>query len=201
VSGFDRDTLAHRVSSFDRRPHDLGDRKAAAVALLVVEDANGPGIVLTKRPETMRAHPGQWALPGGRIDAGESAEQAAVREIAEEIGLTVAADDVLGLLDDYSTRSGYRITPVVIWAGSVRDQIVANPSEVASVHIAPESVLDVEPRFKTIRQSTQPVIQLPMFRTLIHAPTAAVTYQFRELALHGRTTRVDHYEQPVFAWR
>jgi 8-oxo-dGTP pyrophosphatase MutT (NUDIX family) len=201
VSGFNRDTLAQRVASFDRRSHELGDRKAAAVALVVVEGKKGPGIVLTKRPDTMRAHPGQWALPGGRVDAGESAEQAAVRELDEELGLALPPSVVLGRLDDYSTRSGYRITPIVMWSGAGTDEIVPNPAEVASVHIADESVLDVEPRFKTIRQSPQPVIQLPMFRNLIHAPTAAVVYQFSELALHGRTTRVDHFEQPVFAWQ
>jgi 8-oxo-dGTP pyrophosphatase MutT (NUDIX family) len=201
MTGFDRETLSTRVADFERRPQDLGERKAAAVVLAVVVDANGPGIIVTKRPDTMRAHPGQWALPGGRIDPGESPEQAALRELDEEIGLALSPDTILGRLDDYSTRSGYRLTPVVVWAGPVVDRIAPNPSEVARVHIAYEPELSVEPRFKRIRQSPAPVIQLLMFRTLIHAPTAAVIYQFRELALHGRTTRVDELEQPVFAWR
>ena len=201
MTALDRDTLARRMASFERRSHDLGDRKAAGVAVVVVEDERGAGILLTKRAPRMRAHAGQWALPGGRLDAGETVEQAALRELSEELGLTVAPDVVLGRLDDYSTRSGYRITPVVMWAGAVTEQLTPNPVEVASVHIAYESILDVEPIFRTIPESDAPVIQLPMLRTRIHAPTAAVVYQFRELALHGRTTRVDQLEQPVFAWR
>jgi 8-oxo-dGTP pyrophosphatase MutT (NUDIX family) len=199
--GFDRATLARRVREFDRRAHALGSRRAAAVALLVVEDERGPGIVVTKRPDTMRAHPGQWALPGGRLDAGETVEQAALREIAEEVGLTIAPADILGCLDDYSTRSGYRLTPIVVWAGEVAGQIRPNPAEVDSVHIADESVLDVAPMFASIPESPRPIIRLPMLGSWIHAPTAAVIYQFSELALRGRVTRVDRYEQPVFAWR
>ena len=107
---------------------------------------------------------------------------------------------MLGLLDDYPTRSGYVITPVVLWAGPM-GQLRPNPDEVASVHVATFADLAVEPRFVSIPESDAPVVQLPLFGHLIHAPTAAVLYQFRELALRGRITRVSHLEQPVFAWR
>jgi mutator protein MutT len=201
MSGLDRATLTARVATFDRRAHELDGRKAAAVAVVVVEDEHGAGILLTTRAENMRTHAGQWALPGGRIDGAETPEQAALRELAEELGLALPSEAILGRLDDYSTRSGYRITPVVMWAGPVTEQIRPNPVEVASTHIAYVPIFDVEPLFVTIPESDAPVIQLPMLDTHIHAPTAAVVYQFRELALHARTTRVAHLEQPVFAWR
>lgn len=201
MSDFNRETLAQRLAGFERRSQGLGDRKPAAVAVAVIEDNEGPGFLVTKRPNTMRAHPGQWALPGGRIDAAETAPQAARRELHEELGLEVGEAAVLGLLDDYPTRSGYLITPVVMWTGSITDQIRPNPAEVASVHVAYEWIFDVEPLFADIPESPNPIIRMPMLNTWIHAPTAAVIYQFRELALHGRTTRVDSFEQPVFAWR
>jgi 8-oxo-dGTP pyrophosphatase MutT (NUDIX family) len=197
----DRDTLTARVRAFDRYEHDLGERRAAAVAVTVVIDAGGPGFLITRRAAKLRAHPGQWALPGGRLDEGESVEVAALRELHEELGLALAPDSVVGLLDDYSTRSGYRITPVVVWGGDITADICANPDEVAAVYVAHASDYDIEPMFADIPESPDPIIRVPMLGAWIHAPTAAVIFQFRELALHGRTTRVAHYEQPVFAWR
>ena len=178
-------------------------RRAAAVAVVLLPDDEGRAcLLLTKRVPKLRAHGGQWALPGGRVDAGETAEGAALRELAEEVGLSRGADTVLGLLDDYPTRSGFIITPVVVWGGP-DVTLAANPDEVASIHRVPLTELDKPgvPRFVSIPESPRPVIQLPLLGTLIHAPTAAVVFQAREVVVHGRSTRVDHFEQPVWAWR
>jgi mutator protein MutT len=201
VAELDKATLAQRIAAFDRQEHPIDGRKPAAVAVTVVTDDDGPGILVTRRAAKLRAHAGQWALPGGRIDARETPEEAALRELDEELGLALAADVVLGRLDDYSTRSGYRITPVVMWAGDVGHEIRPNPGEVASVHVARPADFDVEPMFANIPESPDPIIRVPMLGAWIHAPTAAVVYQFREIAMHGRTTRVAHFEQPVFAWK
>jgi 8-oxo-dGTP pyrophosphatase MutT (NUDIX family) len=200
----DREALSARVATFERREHPLEGQKAAAVAVVVIgepRDASEYGVLLTKRAPRMRAHPGQWALPGGRLDAGETAADAARRELHEELGLQLGTESVLGPLDDYPTRSGYRITPVVMWLDGGIGDLSPNPHEVASVHVATWEMLAVEPIFLTIPESDRPVIQLPMLGTRIHAPTAAVLYQFRELALLGRTTRIDGLEQPTWAWR
>src|SRR3954451_23135842 len=114
----DRAQLAGLVEAFDRHEHPLDGRKAAAVAVVVIGDpepGDDTGVILTKRAARMRAHAGQWALPGGRIDADETAQAAALRELDEELGLRLDHTTVLGPLDDYPTRSGYRITPVVMW--------------------------------------------------------------------------------------
>ena len=193
-------SISAALASFDRVPVAVEARRPAAVAVALVQDDEGVGVLLTRRAAGLRAHAGQWALPGGRLDAGETAVEAARREMEEELGVRTTAEDVLGVLDDYPTRSGYVITPVVLWVGPV-GVLRPNPDEVASVHVVPLTALDVEPRFITIPESDAPVIQLPLFGRYVHAPTAAVLYQFREVALHRRTTRVAHYEQPVFAWR
>lgn len=118
------------------------------------------------------------------------------------MGLELGHEDVLGMLDDYPTRSGYVITPVVFWCGP-DCEMTANEEEVAEIYRVPLSDLDRPevPRLTSIPESDRPVISVPLLGTHIHAPTAAILYQLREVVLHGRDTRVDHYEQPVFAWR
>ncbi len=203
------DELRRRVrvnlETFERRAYRDRDLKPAAVAVVLVADEKAqPCFVLTRRALKLRTHRGQWALPGGRIEAGESAEQAALRELGEEVGLELDGARVLGLLDDYPTRSGYVITPVVAWGGCDA-ALKANPGEVDAVYRIPVADLDRPevPRLRNIPESRRPVISIPLdlVDADIHAPTAAVLYQLREVALWGRNTRVAHYEQPVFAWQ
>jgi 8-oxo-dGTP pyrophosphatase MutT (NUDIX family) len=191
------------LSCFERRTIATAGRRPAAVAAVLLADDDGRAcFLLTRRAATLRVHATQWALPGGRLDEGETPERAALRELDEEVGLRLEPDSVLGLLDDYATRSGYVITPVVVWSGrSV--ELTPNASEVASVHRVPLEDLDQPgvPRLITIPESDRPVIQIPLLSTLIHAPTGAVLYQLREVVVHGRPTRVHDLEQPVWAWR
>lgn len=165
--------------------------------------AGGAAFLLCRRAATMNRHAGQWALPGGRIDAGETVEGAALREIREELGLTVDQSQILGRLDDYPTRSGFVITPIVVWGGD-NVELVPDPREVAYVlrvglH---ELCRPDSPRFVSIPESDRPVVQVPVGRDLIHAPTGAVLLQFRWVAIDGKAdARVDQFEQPVFAWQ
>ncbi len=196
----DRDGVAARLAAFPRRAADRPDLKHAAVAVCVVEEDTGPALLITRRAARMRNHAGQWALPGGRRDADETPAEGALRELEEEVGLTLPPSSVLGLLDDYVTRSGYVMTPVVCWAGPV-GELTPQESEVAGIHRVPVAELDVEPRLLRIPESDQPVIQLPLDGGWVHAPTAAVVYQFCQVACRGLDTRVAHLEAPVFAWR
>ncbi len=201
-----RGLLAERCAAFPHLgPTELSaGLKRAAVAVLLLETDDGSGeaaFLLTRRAKGLRGHSGQWALPGGRCDAGETVTQAALREIEEEVGVTLHGDAVLGTLDDYPTRSGYLITPVVVWAG-LRPVLHLNHQEVAFVNRVPlaEIAREEAARFTTIPESPRRLIHMDINRTTVHAPTAALLYQFREL-LAGRVTRVAELEQPVFAWR
>jgi 8-oxo-dGTP pyrophosphatase MutT (NUDIX family) len=195
-----RDTVAARLAGFPRIAADRPDLKQAAVAVCVTQHEGRPCLLLTRRAARLRAHAGQWALPGGRREAGETAVDGALRELAEEVGLVLDAGSVLGLLDDYVTRSGYVMTPVACWAGPT-GQLTGSEAEVASVHQVPLADLDVEPRFISIPESAAPVVQLPLLGDYLHAPTAAIVHQFCRIACRGEIQRVAHYEQPVFAWR
>lgn len=197
-----RERARAHLAAFERRALAADGRSPAAVAAVLVPDEAGRAcFLLTRRAAQLRAHARQWALPGGRLDPGESAEGAALRELEEEIGLVRAPASVLGLLDDYPTRSGFVITPVVVW-GDGDMALRPNPDEVAGVYRVPLADLDRPdvPRLVRIPESDRPVIQVPILSTLVHAPTAAVIYQLREVVVHGRPTRVAHFEQPVWAW-
>jgi mutator protein MutT len=212
-----RGRIVGHLRGFQARAADPGPHRVAAVAVAVVEEGGGArvcgvpapdgwsreaAILATRRAEHLRAHAGQWALPGGRVDPGETAEQAALRELAEEVGLVLGPDAVLGRLDDYATRSGFVITPVVVWAGEARS-LAPNAAEVASVHRIPvrELMREDAPMLEVLDDAEHPALRMPIGTSWIAAPTAAVLYQFRELCIAGRPTRVAHFEQPVFARR
>jgi 8-oxo-dGTP pyrophosphatase MutT (NUDIX family) len=209
--------LRERLARHEVRSIELSGRRHAAVAVAVAEAGFGAGVqgtpvheqwnpdtalLLTRRAATLNAHAGQWAMPGGRIDAGETPEQAALRELVEEVGLQLPLDAICGRLDDYATRSGYVITPVVVWAGAARE-LTPNVDEVASIHRIPASELlrDDAPLLNHVRGAQHPVLRMPVGERWIAAPTAAFIYQFREWCLLERDTRVAHFDQPVFAWK
>jgi 8-oxo-dGTP pyrophosphatase MutT (NUDIX family) len=201
-----RQNIAGLCTGFARlpasEPAPALKRAAVAIVLVAADGAqSGTALLLTLRASSLRAHRGQWALPGGRCDEGETPIEAALRELHEELGLALQPDDALGLLDDYPTRSGYLITPVVVWAAT-NAGLSPNPAEVASVHRIPLDEIEKADRFDfvAIPESSRRVIRFHYAGQFIHAPTAAMMYQFREV-LAGRDTRVAELEQPVFAWK
>jgi 8-oxo-dGTP pyrophosphatase MutT (NUDIX family) len=196
-----RRNIAELCAAFRRLPDDSAPllKRAAVAIALTGGEGEETAFLLTRRAASLRAHSAQWALPGGRCDAGETQAKAALRELHEELGLRVDDGDVLGVLDDYPTRSGYLITPVVVWVAT-RAPIVPNPDEVASVHRIALAAIEADDAFSFTRipESTRRVIRFRHVGQHIHAPTAALIYQFREV-LAGRDTRVADLEQPVFA--
>lgn len=196
-----RDRVAARLADFPRQAIDDVGLRRAAVSVVLTEEAGGPAFLLTRRSSNLRRHSGQFALPGGRVDAGESVAGAALRELAEELGLALGPEAVLGSLDDYATRSGFVITPLVVWAGK-SPELAPEPAEVARVFRVPLAelrapdvlVLDHFP------DRPQPVLSLRLVDNRVFAPTGAILYQLREVALEGRLTRVADYDQPRFAW-
>jgi len=211
-----RQSVAESLRRFHWRSLPDASQGRAAVALVISEAGHGSAwgdmpqharwsteaaLILTRRAGHLRRHANQWALPGGRIDGKETPEQAALRELREEVALELPPEAVLGRLDDFSTRSGFAITPVVVWAGDAR-AMVANADEVASIHrIALDEFLRPDAPMLEHGAHAHPVLRMPVGENWIAAPTAAFLYQFREVCLRGQHTRVSHFEQPPFAWQ
>jgi 8-oxo-dGTP pyrophosphatase MutT (NUDIX family) len=198
--------ISQNLSSFHQATIDDPAARQAGVALVVAQaDDDGHAcLLLTRRQRGLRRHSGQYALPGGRLDHGETFEEAALRELSEELGLCYGADRLLGALDDYKTRSGFVIRPFVVWGGPL-DEMRPDPEEVAIVFQIPLSDLESPeiPRLTPSDDAEAPVLGAPIatLKHVIHAPTAALIYQFREVALFGNATRVAHFGEPEFAWK
>jgi 8-oxo-dGTP pyrophosphatase MutT (NUDIX family) len=202
----DSDAVLHGDDDTDVDPFFMRELPGAATGEVlsgrVAGTAGGASVMLTRRSARLKSHPNQWALPGGRIDDGETPLEAAMREVREEVGLQLTTDNLLGQLDDYPTRSGYVMTPFVFWLDDDQEP-VAEPGEVASIHRISirERMRADSQRYVQIEESDRPVVQIAIGQDLIHAPTGAIVLQFREVAYQGRSMRVDTLEQPVFAWR
>lgn len=204
------------LSEFEVITADEADLRRASVAIVLTEVGPGANIeglkdisgwsdqaalILTRRSENLKNHPGQWALPGGKLEPDETYSACALRELEEEVGISLDTDHILGFLDDFVTRSGFAITPVVVWGGTELETTI-NPEEVASIHRIPVTQFfrADAPSFTKVDTSEHPILRMPVGTDVIAAPTAAIIYQFKEVGLCGRSTRVSHYEQPRFAW-
>jgi 8-oxo-dGTP pyrophosphatase MutT (NUDIX family) len=202
-----REQLKDNLGRFGWRKIKQPELRHAAVAIVVsASDKNSgePCILLTLRPTRLNQHSGQYALPGGKLDEGETVIEAALRELQEELGLALSTQNLLGRLDDYPTRSSFRISPVVFW---VEGNCKIDPSvdEVEKVFRIPFTELDSDaiPVFEEGVEVDRPVLcsNFPTLGHRMYSPTASIIYQFREVAIRGLDTRVAHYDQPRFAWQ
>ena len=208
--------ITSNLEDFVYQIADTSGNRQAAVALTIVAHENDDAVygmevvgyaheeaalILTRRNSGLKSHSGQWALPGGRMDPGETPEETALRELEEEVGLSLNKDHIIGRLDDYISRSGYIITPIVLWGG-LNQELVASPAEVSAIHRIPinELMRSDAPFLESVPELQHPVLMMPIGNSWIASPTGAILYQFREVAISGKNTRVAHYEQPYFAW-
>lgn len=145
VDGWSHELPARR-SDFDLNPdltRPTRELRPAAVLIAVIARPEGATVLMTRRADTLTSHTGQIAFPGGRLDAGETAMEAALREAREEVALASEAVEVLGLGDPYESGSGFLITPVIGWLAQP-PVTTPSPDEVAEVFEAPwEFLMDV----------------------------------------------------------
>jgi 8-oxo-dGTP pyrophosphatase MutT (NUDIX family) len=195
-----RELAAARLGGFPHVtvPGSPGSRRAGVV-LCVVEHEGVPSVILIKRAYRGR-NAGQWGLPGGRVDEGETPVQAALRELEEELGLRLDPADVLGRLDDFPAASGFSITPAVA-VPSDPGPPRPSPDEVHSVHHVSLARLaaDDTPRWVPQLDGAR-LLQMRLREDwVVHPPTGAILWQFREIVLLGRDAddaRVAGFLQP-----
>lgn len=205
-----------KLNRFKPITHKRPGMRQAAVAVTIVDVSDESGVyglqltknqkqdaalILTTRASSLKAHSGQWAFPGGKMEKGETPEETALRELEEEVGLKLDSDSIIGRLDDFTTRSGFTIKPIVVWGGTGK-MLTPNPAEVESIHRIPiqEFLREDAPILHETGNRERPMLLMPVGDSWIAAPTAAIIYQFREVAILGNDTRVAHFEQPGFAW-
>lgn len=199
-----RRRIEANMAAFDAHTAGAEGLRQAGVIIVVVKtlDSDEAGVLLTFRPPNLRRHAGQYALPGGRMDEGETITDTALRELHEELGMELDPANIFGPLDDFVTRSGFVMSPLVAWGGA-NPVLKPDPVEVERVERIPLSELDRPelPYLEPAAEGERPVMSAPL-PTLGHhlfAPTAALLYQFREVAMRGNATRVAHFDQPHFA--
>ncbi len=194
--------MSGHLAAFPRLTLDPGERRRAAVAILVSPHEGVPAYVLTRRAAKLRRGAGNYALPGGGADHGEDAIDTALRETAEELGVSLTRDAALGMLDDFVTLTGHLVTPVVLFS-ETPVILKPDPVEVGEAWFNPLSELDhpEAPHPEPHPDGGNPILRMYVRGRWINPPTAAWLYQFREVALHGRWTRVGDVGQPPWTAR
>ena len=204
-----RERIRANLAGYGRQVVAPETLRAAAVSVVLARAADGAAtFLLTLRTPRLNSHAGQYALPGGKIDPGEDALTAARRELHEELGVEAAPEQVLGVLDDLPTRSGYLVTPFVVWLGEAA-QPHPSPDEIAELHRVPLNDLFAGRgrggnRDLLADDTTGSAVFSLFIPSLGHdlfAPTAAIMDHFREVALMGRPTPAVRFGEPRFAQR
>jgi 8-oxo-dGTP pyrophosphatase MutT (NUDIX family) len=193
-----RSSISRNLHGFDRRtsPHPLA---RASVAVVLLHEEGTPCVPIFQRTLGMSRHAGQMALPGGKVHGSEDSRECALRELHEELGIAAGDADVLGLLDDFDTRSGFTITPVVVWSGADAATLRPSESEVGRLYVIGAS--ELREAVATAEPGASASFSLKLRRVEVFAPTGAILYQFSEVALDGRSCRVADFYQPPFTHR
>ena len=194
-----RNRIAIHLRGFPRHSAEaVGVR--AAVAIVILADRNGEACVpVCLRAAGLNRHASQFSLPGGRVDGDESVVAAALRELREELDISVTSNAALGALDDFHTRSGFTITPWVVWSEHPSWDLHPAIDEIERLYLP--TLGEIERAAESAAPGVSSEFSLGFPWADLYAPTAALLYQFSEVALNGRICRVADFYQPPFTSR